>query len=146
MTKTRKELLSRDLYLNIVRAHDRLTQKFTELFKSAGVSSQQYNILRILIGGPKEGASCQYVVDRLLTRVPDLTRLVDRMVKSGLVSRTRGVEDRRVVLIRATSKGTHLCSDLDEPVMEIHRAQFESMTSKSLAAMNAGMDEILNLK
>lgn len=146
MTNTRKEILSRDLYLNIVRAHDRLTLTFAELFRSVGLSSQQYNVLRILVGGPKEGAPCQYVVDRLLTRVPDLTRLVDRMVKSGLVSRSRGLEDRRVVLVQVTPQGARICRDLEEPVMEIHRAQFQSLTLKSLATLNAGMEEILNLE
>lgn len=140
-----RDLLARDVYLNLVRVHERLTADFADLFRGAGVTSAQYNVLRILLGGPREGSACQYIGERLLKRVPDVTRLVDRMQEAGLVSRSRDAEDRRVVLVRVTAKGTKLCRGLDGPVMELHRRQFERLPARSLAALNASLEEVLDL-
>ena len=143
MATRRRDILARDTYLNLVRVHERLSADFSDLFREAGLTAAQYNVLRILLGGPSEGAPCQYIGERLLNRVPDVTRLVDRMQEAGLVSRSRSAEDRRVVLVRVTAKGTKLCRGLDGPVMKLHRRQFERLSARSLAAINESLEEVL---
>ena len=130
MSRRDSATLSRDAYLNLVRAHELLVGQFDALFRAHGLTQTQYNALRILRGGPREGYPCQAIGERLLTRVPDVTRLIDRLEKAGLVSRARGKEDRRVVLIKLTAKGRRLCDSLDEPVEQLHREQFPGIPRK----------------
>jgi DNA-binding MarR family transcriptional regulator len=143
MTTERKDLAARDVYLDLVRAHERLFGEFSALFRDHGLTQAQYNVLRILLGGPREGASCQYVGERLLNRVPDVTRLIDRMEAAGLVRRARSTEDRRVVLVRVTSKGRKLCERLDAPVLGLHRQQLAHLPAKKVAALGLALQELL---
>ncbi len=119
----RREILDRDVYRSRVRLHEALATQFNELFKAHDLTQAQYNALRIVVGASPEGASCQEIGARLLTRVPDVTRLVDRMEASELVARERSAEDRRVVKVRATTKGKRLIRRLDEPVLQLHARQ-----------------------
>ena len=144
-TRTR-EILARDTFLNLVRVHERLEADFAELFREHDLTAAQYNVLRILLGGPREGASCQYIGERLLNRVPDVTRLLDRMERAELVSRVRSAADRRVVLVSVTTKGSRLCKKLDGPVMELHQSQLEGIPLKALRALNEGLEAILALR
>jgi DNA-binding MarR family transcriptional regulator len=138
-----RETLSRDTYLNLVRVHEQLVGEFDALFRERGLTQTQYNVLRILRGGPREGYACQAIGERLLTRVPDVTRLIDRMEKAGLVTRSRGAEDRRVVLIRLTAKGRKVCDALDGPVLELHRSQFPGVARRHLRDLNELLQEVL---
>ena len=146
MATRTKDLLARDVFLNLLRVHDRLTGEFEKLFRSVGLTMTQFNVLRILRGAGKAGASCQYVGERLLTRVPDVTRLLDRMESAGLVRRTRSTADRRVVLVEPTPEGRRLCDQLEQPVLELHRKQFEGMTVQSLTALDEALQEVLRLR
>ena len=145
MSYTRREILSRDLYLNLVRVHERLTTEFNALFKREGLTSAQYNVLRILVGGPRGGASCHYIKERLLTRVPDVTRLLDRMESSDLITRERSDEDRRVVLVRVSAKGAKECRRLEGPLMATHLRQLEGVSGKTLTALNDQLTELLDV-
>jgi DNA-binding MarR family transcriptional regulator len=143
MTNNRHEDRARDVYLNLVRAHEKLYAGFSALFREHGLTQAQFNVLRILRGGPEEGASCHYVGERLLNRVPDVTRLIDRMESAGLVTRARGRDDRRVVLVRLTAKGRKLCETLSGPVLDLHRKQVAHLSPKKVAALNRGLRELL---
>ena len=145
MARPTKEILARDTYLNLVRAHERLSADFADLFRAAGLTAAQYNVLRILYGGPKEGAACQYIGERLLNRLPDVTRLLDRMETAKLITRGRAAEDRRVVLVRLTPEGVKRCKSLERPVMELHARQFEELPMRTLAELNAGLESVLNM-
>ena len=127
--------ISRDVYLELVRAHDRFSAEFTSLFREHGISSPQYNVLRILAGGPEEGTSCHAIRERLLTRVPDVTRLVDRMVASGIVHRERDTDNRRIVRVRITPAGRRLLRRLARPVDDLHARQFARIPVRDLAAL-----------
>jgi DNA-binding MarR family transcriptional regulator len=140
-----RDLLARDAYLNVVRLHERLDGEFEELFRQAGLSGAQYNVLRILRGAPREGLACQAIGERLLTRVPDVTRLLDRLEAAGLVTRRRSEEDRRVVLTRLTRAGRALLTRLDEPVAALHRRQFAGMPAAALATLNRALEQALAL-
>src|SRR5688572_3852135 len=87
-----------EVVLGLVRTADQLAMPMNELLRQAGLSLSQYNILRILRGAGGEGLPCGEISERMVRRDPDLTRLLDRLEKSGLVSRARSTTDRRVVL------------------------------------------------
>lgn len=141
-TRNRTDL-ARDAFLNLARVHDRLSAEFAALFRAEGLTMPQFNVLRILLGGPREGAPCQYVGERLLTRVPDVTRLIDRMEAAGLVRRSRAEEDRRVVLVHATAKGRTTCEGLAAPVRKLHRKQFEHVSLQTLEALDGALEAVL---
>src|ERR1051326_4768395 len=101
---------------------DLLARRLEPVLKAAEISPTQYNVLRILRGAP-EGLACGEIGSRLITREPDITRLLDRLEKAELISRGREAKDRRMVLTRITPKGLELLARLDEPVQETHRKQ-----------------------
>jgi DNA-binding MarR family transcriptional regulator len=114
--------LEEEAFVSLQRTADLLARKGEKVLGSADVSPTQYNVLRILRGSP-EGLPCREVASRMITRDPDVTRLLDRLEKRGLISRRRETKDRRVVLARITPEGLRLLGGLDEPVLEMHRQQ-----------------------
>lgn len=137
-----KPVLARDAYLAVMRAHERLASGAATLFKAHGLTQPQFNVLRILRGAPPEGLPCQAIGQRLVTRVPDVTRLLDRMEDAGLVTRERSRDDRRVVLARLTPDGRRRVDALDEPVLELHAAQAEGLKAAELETLEALLDRL----
>jgi len=107
-------------YLELCRTADILSRGVSEVLKAEELSPNQYNVLRILRGAP-EGLACTEIGNRMISRDPDITRLLDRLEKRGLVSRCRQRSDRRTVLTRITEAGLKLLSQLDSPVLDTHR-------------------------
>ena len=130
------ETLEVEVYLNLVRTCDRLHTDFRALMKRHGISEPQYNALRILRGAGHAGLPSLAVADRMVTRVPDITRLLERLATNGLVSRCRSDEDRRVVTSCVTRKGLALLARLDEPLLDMHRDLLGHMSRKDLADLN----------
>ena len=110
------------VFLDIMRTADILSRGLIRVLKTEDVSSTQYNVLRILRGAP-EGLACGEIASRMITRDPDVTRLLDRLEKRGLISRCRETKDRRTVMARITPEGLKLLGRLDEPVQAGHRKQ-----------------------
>ena len=129
-------------YLNLAYTHAQFAAAFARLFKDHGLSEATYNILRVLRGVRKlpengrDALPCGEIGERLVTRVPDVTRLIDRLVKAGLVDRIRGEDDRRVVLARITTKGLAKLRKLDGPVLELHDRTLGHMTRDELKQLN----------
>lgn len=138
----RLESPEQEAFLNVWRTLEILLSQMSELYKSHDVSVAQYNALRILRGAGTEGLSCQGVAERLVARVPDITRLLDRLESKGLITRERDAEDRRVVTTRIKRKGLRLLSKLDEPVLEAHRRQFGHMSRRELSDLNRLLDKV----
>jgi len=111
-----------DAFLDLLRTCDLLSRAPAQLLKAEDLSSTQYNVLRILRGTP-EGLPCGEIASRMITRDPDITRLLDRLEKRGLISRCRETKDRRMVMVRITAQGLKILTNLDEPVRESHRRQ-----------------------
>lgn len=107
-------------YLDLLRTTDMLSRALARVLKADDLSATQYNVLRILRGAP-EGLPCGEVAGRMITRDPDVTRLLDRLEKRELISRNRETRDRRSVIARITPQGRKLLSRLDEPVQAAHR-------------------------
>jgi DNA-binding MarR family transcriptional regulator len=121
-------------FLDLLRTTDMLTRGAIGVLKAEDLSPTQYNVLRILRGSA-EGLPCGEIADRLITRDPDVTRLLDRMEKRGLISRARDSRDRRMVLARITSTGRKLADRLDEPVQRIHRKLLGHMGKQRLRTL-----------
>src|ERR1700675_273919 len=121
------------LFLELLRTTDMLTRGLVSLLKTEDLSPTQYNVLRILRGSP-DGLPCGEIASRMITRDPDITRLLDRLEKRGLISRCRETKDRRMVMARITPDGLKLLSRLDEPVEEGHRKQLGHMGGDRLRA------------
>jgi DNA-binding MarR family transcriptional regulator len=111
-----------------------LTRGADWVLKAEDLSLTQYNVLRILRGAP-QGLPCGEIASRMITRDPDVTRLLDRMEKRGLISRFRESRDRRLVLARITPEGLKLVNRLDKPVQKIHRKQLGHMGKDRLQAL-----------
>jgi DNA-binding MarR family transcriptional regulator len=121
-------------YLDLLRTADLLSRNLSDVLKAEDLSSTQYNVLRILRGAP-EGLPCGEIGSRMITRDPDITRLLDRLEKRDLISRHRETKDRRMVMARITPGGIQLLSRMDEPVREAHRAQLGHLGRERLKAL-----------
>ena len=128
-------------FVAIVQAAEEMQRAMAELLKTQDLSMAQYNVLRILCGAGPEGATCGDVSENLIRHDPDVTRLMDRLDKRGLIERARDTKDRRVVRTRITKAGAALLAELDEPVDELHARQLGHIGSKRLAELVALLDE-----
>ena len=122
------------VFLELLRTTDMLTRKLVTVLKEDELSSNQYNVLRILRGAP-EGLPCGEIASRMITRDPDITRLLDRLEKRRLISRCRETKDRRMVMARITREGLKLLGNLDESVEEAHRRQLGHLGRERLRAL-----------
>jgi DNA-binding MarR family transcriptional regulator len=110
------------LFVELQRAADLLARAPAQLLREHELSPNQYNVLRIL-RGTAEGLLCGEIAARMVTREPDITRLLDRLEKRGLIGRCRQAADRRRVQTRITPEGLDLLASLDLPVCSLHRRQ-----------------------
>ena len=121
--------------LNIHRTASVLASLFADTLKPYGLTEIQYNALRILRGAGKAGLSCQEIAERMITRDPDITRLVDRLATRSLVERARSEEDRRVVVTRITAEGLKMLALLDEAARHLPRQALGHLGEKKLKAL-----------
>jgi DNA-binding MarR family transcriptional regulator len=122
------------LFLDLLRTTDVLSRGMVHLLKAEDLSSTQYNVLRILRGAP-ESLPCGEIANRMITRDPDVTRLLDRMEKRKLISRCRDEHDRRTVMTRITPEGLDVLLRLDEPIQSAHRKQLGHLGRERLRAL-----------
>lgn len=122
------------MFLELLRTTDLLTRSLVPLLKAEDLSANQYNVLRILRGSP-DGLPCGEIASRMITRDPDITRLLDRLEKRRLISRCRETKDRRMVMARITADGLKLLARLDDPVQEGHRKQLGHLGRERLQAL-----------
>ncbi len=122
------------VFLELLRTSDILSRGLVWILKAEDLSPTQYNVLRILRGTPA-GLPCGEIASRMITRDPDVTRLLDRLEKRGLVSRCRETKDRRTVMVRITPEGMKVLARLDEPVQAGHRRQLGHLGRERLRAL-----------
>jgi len=127
--------LCQEAQLNIVRTANQLSDAFEQMLKPHGITGTQYNVLRILRGAEPGGLCRNEVSQRLLNRMPDATRLLDRMEEADLVTRERSVEDRRLVTTRITKKGRQLVDSLDDSADQQHEKAMGHMTEQQLRTL-----------
>jgi DNA-binding MarR family transcriptional regulator len=134
--------LEEDVFVSFQRAADWLLQGVERLLKPHGLSPAQYNVLRILRGAGSEGLSCREVAERMVTRDPDMTRLLDRLEKQALISRERRKDDRRVVTTRITPHGLDLLKRLDQPMRNLHREQLRHVPPARLKTLGKLLNQV----
>lgn len=136
------ECPEQEVAINLLRTTDFLSREGHPLFESHGISGQQYNVLRILRGHRETGLPCQKIVAQMITQMPDITRLVDRLEASGFVTRERTEQDRRLVIVHITALGMDLLAELDQPILDLHRGQMKHMTRAELAELNRLLEKL----
>ena len=124
--------VEQEAFLTLCRAAADLQQEVAEVLRPAGLSASQYNVLRILRGAGGAGLACGEIVERLVARDPDLTRLLDRLERRDYVSRARDAADRRVVTTRITERGLEVLAALDGPIAALHERQLGHLGAMKL--------------
>jgi DNA-binding MarR family transcriptional regulator len=134
--------VEQEVYLNLLRTGDALSQQVEKLLRASGLSGTQYNVLRILRGAGRHGLTCGEAAARMVTHDPDITRLLDRLEKRKLIIRSRDTRDRRVVTTRITSEGLRLLKSLDKPVTELHRSLFGHVPGQDLKKLSSLLEKV----
>ena len=111
--------LEEELLVSLLRTTDVLQERFEQAVRPFNISMTQYNVLRILRGAEPDGRTCGEIGERMIAREPDVTRLLERMEKAGLIKRARNGRDRRVVVTRITSRGLKLLDEMEPQIREI---------------------------
>lgn len=127
--------LAQEAHLNVGRTEAMLQEGIERILRPHGISAAQYNVLRILRGAGSQGLCRNEIRDRLLTRMPDVTRLLDRLEEAGLVTRERDATDRRLVTTRLTPRGSELVDVLDRPVAEEHERRLGHLGEEQLRTL-----------
>ncbi len=125
-----------ELYFNLLKTYEMLEDEFTHFFAQYDLSPNQYNVLRILAGAGQDGLSCQEIVNRVVHRVPDITRMVDRLIEKRLVKRVRSREDRRVVRITLTELGKKKSNAIRSPLKKFVTNLFGDISEEDQALVN----------
>jgi DNA-binding MarR family transcriptional regulator len=124
--------LEQEAYLSLGRTWSLLEHTVTEALNPHGITPTQYNVLRILRGAGDKGLCRSEVMERMIARVPDATRLLDRLEDAGLILRERSREDRRFVSTHITEEGLELLAELDGVVQDLHHRQFAAVDPEGL--------------
>ena len=133
--------LQEEVVLSMLRTADQLAVPMTEVLRETNLSMSQYNVLRILRGAGGESLPCGEISERMVRRDPDLTRLLDRLEARGLVTRSRGTADRRVVQATITKEGLALLDSLDKVIEETVRGTLSHMPESRLNTLCELLEE-----
>jgi DNA-binding MarR family transcriptional regulator len=127
--------LEQEALLSIERTAAILSHGVADALRRYEITATQYNVLRILRGAGERGLCRNEIRDRLVSQVPDVTRLLDRMEEMQLVERERASDDRRMVLTRLTRKASQLLARIDEPVVRLHHRQLGHLGAAKLRTL-----------
>lgn len=128
--------LPQEVFLNVLRTADHLLRDLEGFLRAHGLSEPRYNVLRILRGAGEEGLPCLEIGERMVTRAPDVSRLIDGLVRAGLAARSRSTADRRVVRVRATARALRLLESIQEEVHALDRRALGHMSVTELKRLN----------
>jgi DNA-binding MarR family transcriptional regulator len=131
-----RRTLEQTVFLQLQKTADDLMAEFANLIKPHDLSPQQYNVLRILRAAGETGLASGKITERMLTREPDMTRLLDRLEKRSLIRRDRNAPDRRVVQAAITAAGRKLLETLDESILDLHHRQLRHLDRDKLKALS----------
>jgi len=127
--------LAQEAQLSVIRTGALFMDEIEQFLKPYGITATQYNVLRILRGSEPNGLCRNELRDRMLTRMPDMTRLLDRLEEAGLVARERQDEDRRMVRSRISSAGIELLADLDNVTQDEEKRRFGHLNDQQLRTL-----------
>ncbi len=126
-----------EAFLSLWRTYDRLRAYEDELFADFDLTPQQYNVLRLLRAAHPEPVPTLKLLDRLVSRAPDVTRMLDKLEARGLISRTRSLADRRAVLVGITESGLALLEEIAGPLRACHARQLGHLPASDLKKLVA---------
>lgn len=133
--------IEQEANLNLLRTSDQFQNRLGRFFREHGLTSSQYNVLRILRGEGRPMPSLE-IGQRMIQVVPAITGLIDRLEKQGLVERQRSTEDRRVVFIEITPEATALLKQIDGPLLEMHEELSGHLTRTELKELTRLLEKI----
>jgi DNA-binding MarR family transcriptional regulator len=131
----RFDSLEQEVFLNLWRTYDRLRMLEDELFAQFDLTPQQYNVLRLLRAEHPQALPTLTLANRLVSRAPDITRILDKLELRGLIGRDRLPENRRVVLVRLTESGIELLDHLIAPLKDCHLRQLGHLSPEQLVQL-----------
>jgi DNA-binding MarR family transcriptional regulator len=126
-----------EAFLALWRTYDRLRAHEDELFAGFDLTPQQYNVLRLLRAEHPESVPTLKLLDRLVSRAPDITRMLDKLGARGLISRARSLTDRRTVLVGITESGLALVEEIAAPLRACHARQLGHLPAADLKKLVA---------
>jgi DNA-binding MarR family transcriptional regulator len=133
-----------EILLGLLIAAARIVEPWEQFLKTtASLTNNQYNVLRILRGSHPTRLSCGDIAERMIARDPDITRLVDRLGRRGLVTRVRRRQDRRVVEVGITEKGQQILRNLDEHVDRFPAAMLGHLGPAKLGQLRALLEQVI---
>jgi len=124
-----------EAYLNLWRTYDRLRAIEDELFAQWDLTAQQYNVLRLLQVSGDEPVATLTLAGRLISRAPDITRMIDRLEQRGWITRERSQTDRRAVMVSITNAGLDVVQGIAEPLRQCHERQFGHLNDLELETL-----------
>lgn len=124
--------IEEEVFLNLMHTSDRLHRVFERKIRAWGVTSTQYNVLRILRGAQPDGLTCAAIGERMIAAEPDITRLLARMRKLKLIRQRRDRRDRRMVRTYIAAAGLELLQVLDPPVQQLPGELLGHMSAEEL--------------
>ncbi len=124
-----------EVLLNLLRTTDALERQLSAALKPFGISTTQYNVLRILRGAGESGLACGEISERMITRDPDITRLLDRLEKHGLIQRRRESRDRRVIMAHIAPDGLKMLDEIDQMHPELVKSMLCHMSAEDLRTL-----------
>jgi len=133
--------LQQQAFLNLWRTYDRLRLLEDELFSRFDLTPQQYNVLRLLRARHPQSLPTLSLASRLVSRAPDITRMLDKLEERGWIVRERPSDNRRLVLVGLTAAGLALVKRLDRPVRECHERQLGHLSKEDLERLIALLSE-----
>jgi DNA-binding MarR family transcriptional regulator len=134
--------LTSEAFLVVMRTAAVLDHHLSEALKPHGITTTQYNVLRILRGAGQKGLCGREVAERLVSRVPDVSRLLDRTEELGLITRERDAQDRRHVTARITEKGLGLLDRATPDLEAVERQRFGRMDPEGLQRLIDALDDV----
>ena len=124
-----------EVFLNLWRTYDRLRAVEDEVFGAYGLTPQQYNALRLLRAAHPQKVPTLHLAARLVSRAPDITRMLDRLLERGLIERERPENNRRVVMVGITDAGVALLNEMAPRVRECHERQCGHLRPGEMATL-----------
>lgn len=129
--------------LSIMVCSDELTRALEELLTPFGITSAQYNVLRILRGIHPDGHPRGEISSRMIQVSPDVTRLIDRLEKNGFVHRTKGMNDRRQSVTIISTKGLETLNAIQPHLSAFEARLFKNISDNEALAITKQCDKLM---
>jgi len=131
------------VFINLLRSYDCLWSEQGKFIQRFGITPQQYNVLNVLaMRDEGHGVACQEIAENLLNRVPDTTRLLDRLEQAGLILRERCCTDRRVVRTHLTEVGRAKVNEVRTPLLAALKLRFAHMSETEVGELNRLLNKL----